>query len=224
MPVAIGPIAPHSGQITAPRSTCFYLSKENLAGGPGPGHMRDDVLEAFIRDYIRSVTADEIVFSWQGGKPTLLGIPFFEKVLALQRKYAKPGQRILNDLQTNGTLLDEDWSMKTGHKLPGAALFAATSATAVAQTSKPNILFIMGDDIGIMQPGLIGTLSSVSRRFAALRVIPFISLIRNGKLRFAHFCNGALAVAFSPSCRYGAHTSHRYEGSAKCRAAGEGSA
>ena len=91
-------------------SYCFYLSKENLAGGPGPGHMRDDVLEAFVGDYIRSVTADEIVFSWQGGEPTLLGVPFFEKVVALQRKYAKPGQRIENDLQTNGTLLDEDWA------------------------------------------------------------------------------------------------------------------
>ncbi len=91
-------------------SYCFYLSKEKLAGGPGPGHMRDDVLEAFVRDYIRSVTADEIVFSWQGGEPTLLGIPFFEKVVALQRRYAKPGQRIENDLQTNGTLLDEDWA------------------------------------------------------------------------------------------------------------------
>ncbi|MFO1398114.1 MAG: anaerobic sulfatase maturase [Burkholderiales bacterium] len=89
---------------------CFYLSKEKLAGGPGPGHMDDDVLERFVADYIRSITADEVVFSWQGGEPTLLGVPFFEKVVALQRKYAKPGQRIENDLQTNGTLLDEDWA------------------------------------------------------------------------------------------------------------------
>lgn len=89
---------------------CFYLCKEKLAGGPGPGHMSDEVLEAFVRDYIRSVTADEVVFSWQGGEPTLLGIEFFEKVVALQRKHAKPGQRVANDLQTNGTLLDQDWA------------------------------------------------------------------------------------------------------------------
>src|SRR5512137_1145941 len=50
-------------------SYCFYLSKERLAGGPGPGHMQDDVLEAFICDYIRSVTGDAVVFSWQGGEP-----------------------------------------------------------------------------------------------------------------------------------------------------------
>lgn len=89
---------------------CFYLSKQTLPGGPGGGHMDDEVLERFVRDYIQSVTADEVVFSWQGGEPTLLGLEFFEKVVALQKKHAKPGQRIENDLQTNGTLLDEDWA------------------------------------------------------------------------------------------------------------------
>jgi len=89
---------------------CFYLHKQHLPGGPGGGHMHDDVLERFVRDYIQSVTADEVVFSWQGGEPTLLGVGFFEKVVALQKKHAKPGQRIENDLQTNGTLLDEDWA------------------------------------------------------------------------------------------------------------------
>jgi uncharacterized protein len=91
-------------------SYCFYLSKQALPGGPGGGHMSDEVLERFVRDYIQSVTGDEVVFSWQGGEPTLLGLGFFEKVVALQKKHAKPGQRIENDLQTNGTLLDEDWA------------------------------------------------------------------------------------------------------------------
>ena len=63
-----------------------------------------------MRDYIASVTGDEVVFSWQGGEPTLMGLDFFRKVVALQRKHAKSGQRIENDLQTNGTLLDEDWA------------------------------------------------------------------------------------------------------------------
>ncbi len=91
-------------------SYCFYLSKQDLPGGPGGGHMHDDVLERFVADYIASVTAEEVVFSWQGGEPTLMGLEFFDKVVALQKKYAKPGQRIENDLQTNGTLLDEDWA------------------------------------------------------------------------------------------------------------------
>ncbi|HEX9206844.1 MAG TPA: anaerobic sulfatase maturase [Steroidobacteraceae bacterium] len=93
---------------------CFYLSKQKLPGGPGGGHMDDEVLERFVRDYIQSVTADEVVFSWQGGEPTLLGLGFFEKVVALQRKHAKAGQRIENDLQTNGTLLDDDWARFLG--------------------------------------------------------------------------------------------------------------
>ena len=74
---------------------CFYLSKQSLPGGPGGGHMSEEILESFIRDYIESVTADEVVFSWQGGEPTLMGLGFFEKVVALQTKHAKPGQRIV---------------------------------------------------------------------------------------------------------------------------------
>ena len=89
---------------------CFHRSKQTLPGGPGGGHMGDDVLECFVRDYIQSVTGGEIVFSWQGGEPTLLGQDFFRKVVVLQRKYKKAGQRIENHLQTNGTLLDEDWA------------------------------------------------------------------------------------------------------------------
>ena len=89
---------------------CFYLGKQKLPGGPGSGHMDDDLLDQFVRDYIQSVTADEVVFSWQGGEPTLLGLEYFEKVVALQEKHAKPRQRIENDLQTNGTLLTDDWA------------------------------------------------------------------------------------------------------------------
>ncbi len=93
---------------------CFYLSKEKLPDGPGPGGMRDDVLERFIRQYIEGVTGDEVVFSWQGGEPTLRGLDFYRKVVLLQKRYAKPGQRIENDLQTNGTLLDEEWAQFLG--------------------------------------------------------------------------------------------------------------
>src|SRR5512145_1179795 len=88
---------------------CFYLSKETLPNGPGKGRMSAEVLENFIRQYIAGVTGDEVVFSWQGGEPSLLGLDFFRKVITLERKYAKPGQRIENDLQTNGTLITEEW-------------------------------------------------------------------------------------------------------------------
>jgi uncharacterized protein len=119
MPALLGPLGPRRFHVMAKPggsvcnldcTYCFYLSKETLTKGPGAGKMSDDVLERFIQQYIQGVTGDEVVFSWQGGEPTLLGIPFFKKVVELQKKYAKPGQRIENDLQTNGTLLNEAWA------------------------------------------------------------------------------------------------------------------
>ena len=67
------------------------------------------LLEIFIKQYIESQKLSDITFSWQGGEPTLMGLDFFKQVISLQQKYAIPGTRILNTLQTNGTLLDESW-------------------------------------------------------------------------------------------------------------------
>jgi uncharacterized protein len=89
---------------------CFYLSKKTLANGPGTGPMDDETLELFIKQYIDGVTGPEVVFSWQGGEPTLRGLDFFRRVVALQKKYQKPNQRVENDLQTNGVLLNEEWA------------------------------------------------------------------------------------------------------------------
>jgi uncharacterized protein len=89
---------------------CFYLSKQTVPHGPGAGEMGDETLELFIRQYIEGVSGPSVVFSWQGGEPTLRGLAFFRRVVALQKKYAKFGQKIENDLQTNGVLLDESWA------------------------------------------------------------------------------------------------------------------
>lgn len=89
---------------------CYYLHKEELLEQPRQPHMSDEMLDQHIRQYIEAQTGDEVVFSWQGGEPTILGIEFFEKVVALQARYQKPGQRVENDLQTNGTLLDDKWA------------------------------------------------------------------------------------------------------------------
>lgn len=89
---------------------CFYLSKEKLPKGPGPGYMSDETLELFIQQYIQGVAGPEVVFSWQGGEPTLRGLDFFRRVVALQKKYAKHNQQVENDLQTNGILLHDEWA------------------------------------------------------------------------------------------------------------------
>ena len=88
---------------------CYYLGKEHLARGLGAGRMNDETLELFIKQFIDDATGDQVLFSWQGGKPTLLGLDFFRKVIAYQKKHAKSCQRFENDLQTNGTLLDDEW-------------------------------------------------------------------------------------------------------------------
>ncbi len=87
---------------------CFYLEKENLYPEKESWKMSDERLETFIRDYIQSQPGDHVSFAFQGGEPTLLGVEYFRKVVALQKKYAG-GKRIENAFQTNGTLLDDEW-------------------------------------------------------------------------------------------------------------------
>jgi serine-type anaerobic sulfatase-maturating enzyme len=88
---------------------CYYLHKKELLGSGGKFQLSNEILEAHIKQYIEGQDREEVVFSWQGGEPTLLGLEFFQKVVELEQKYKKPGQRIENDLQTNGTLLNDDW-------------------------------------------------------------------------------------------------------------------
>lgn len=86
---------------------CFYLHKQELINSRNV--ISEEVLERFIYEYINSQNVSEIVFTWQGGEPTLLGIDFFKKVIEYERLYCPPGKKIANDLQTNGTLLNEKW-------------------------------------------------------------------------------------------------------------------
>jgi uncharacterized protein len=87
---------------------CFYLEKENLYPNTRHWSMSPEVLERYIKEYIAAQSANEIHFAWQGGEPTLLGVDFFQTVVALEQKYAN-GKSIHNALQTNGTLLDDEW-------------------------------------------------------------------------------------------------------------------
>ena len=87
---------------------CFYLEKENLYPNTRHWAMSPEVLERYIQQYIAAQPIDEVHFAWQGGEPTLLGVDFFRTVVALQQKYAG-GKAIHNALQTNGTLIDDEW-------------------------------------------------------------------------------------------------------------------
>jgi uncharacterized protein len=71
--------------------------------------MQEDLLEMYTRQYIGAQQVPQATFAWQGGEPTLMGLDFFKKAVAFQQKHKKPGMQILNTIQTNGTLLDEEW-------------------------------------------------------------------------------------------------------------------
>ena len=87
---------------------CYYLRKADLYPGASL-RMSDETLESYTRQYIQSQQVPEVNFAWQGGEPTLMGLDFFRKAVAYQQKYDRPGMRIENTLQTNGTLLDDKW-------------------------------------------------------------------------------------------------------------------
>jgi uncharacterized protein len=87
---------------------CFYLEKERLHEPGEKWKMSDEVLDNYIRQMIESSDQPQVDFAWQGGEPTLLGVEFFRRVVRLQDQYAN-GKQISNALQTNGTLLDDEW-------------------------------------------------------------------------------------------------------------------
>jgi uncharacterized protein len=87
---------------------CFYLKKEALYPDAS-FRMNEELLEDYTRQYIAAQRVPEVTFAWQGGEPTLMGLDFFRKAVELQHKYRRPGMRVHNNFQTNGTLLNEDW-------------------------------------------------------------------------------------------------------------------
>lgn len=92
---------------------CYFLEKEKLYPG-NSFRMNDETLENFTRQYIEAqpVSAQcvpETTFGWQGGEPMLMGLDFFRRAAAFQEKHRRPEMRVLNALQTNGTLIDDEW-------------------------------------------------------------------------------------------------------------------
>ena len=98
-------IKPSGSQCNLDCTYCFYLHKEDLLHQPKTPRMSESLLEMHIQQYIEAQTGKEVVFSWQGGEPTLMGVEFFQRVVEIQARHKKPGQAIENDLQTNGILL-----------------------------------------------------------------------------------------------------------------------
>ena len=87
---------------------CYYLDKADIYGGVEP-RMSLQMLETCVREYIQANDVPEVTFNWHGGEPLVMGLDFYRKAVALEQKYAGD-KTIRNTIQTNGTLIDQNWA------------------------------------------------------------------------------------------------------------------
>ncbi len=87
---------------------CFFLSKDALYPGDKQ-RMSEATLEAYIRQLLEAHRTPEVTVAWQGGEPSLMGLPFFARAVELVEKHRRPGQIVRQTFQTNGILLDDAW-------------------------------------------------------------------------------------------------------------------
>lgn len=126
---------------------CYYLEKSKLYTN-NPRHvMSDELLERFTRDYIAMQTSPNVLFTWHGGETLMRPISFYKKALELQKKYAG-GRNIDNSIQTNGTLITEEWArfFKENHFLVGVSIDGPQEfhdEYRKARTGKPSFLQVM---------------------------------------------------------------------------------
>jgi len=88
---------------------CYYLGKERFSREARPLRMPEDLLDEYIAQHIAASPDELIRFSWHGGEPTVLGPDYFRGIAAIQRRHLPAGRLIANGMQTNGTLLDDEW-------------------------------------------------------------------------------------------------------------------
>ena len=97
---------------------CYYLEKSKFYPDVKNHIMTDQILEKFIKEYMECQTMQEVLFTWHGGETLMRPISFYKKALELQRKYAG-GRQIDNCIQTNGTLLNDEWFPRYGSRCRG---------------------------------------------------------------------------------------------------------
>jgi uncharacterized protein len=88
---------------------CFFLSKDLLYPGSNQS-MGEDQLEYYVRSFLDSQPNGPVTFVWQGGEPTLMGLDFFRRAVALAEEYRRSTQEISHSLQTNGVTIDDEWA------------------------------------------------------------------------------------------------------------------
>lgn len=170
---------------------CFYLEKERLYPESASFRMTPAVLKAYIRDYIAAQPGEHVSFAWQGGEPTLAGVEFFRRVVALQQQYGQ-GRTIENALQTNGTLLDDEWAdfFATNRFLVGVSIDGPAplhDAYRVDRGKQPTFSRVRHGIETLKKHGVeFNTLTTVHRKNArhALEVYRFLRQTGSGFIQF----------------------------------------
>lgn len=90
---------------------CFYEDEASHRDQPSMGLMREETAEALIREgYGLAGAGGSVSFVFQGGEPTLAGLPFFRQFVLTAKARRPAGVRIAFSIQTNGMALDEEWA------------------------------------------------------------------------------------------------------------------
>ena len=100
---------PVDGRCNLDCKYCYYTGKEKSANTSGPMVMTDDVLGKYIIQHIAANTSPQIFFTWHGGEPTLAGLDFYRRAVKIQKRNTPPGKIIINGVQTNATLITDEW-------------------------------------------------------------------------------------------------------------------
>jgi len=90
-------------------SYCYYLDKTKLLAESGIHRMTDELLEKYNVQHIQASSEQNIFFSWHGGEPTLAGLDYFRRIVEIQKKHLPGNRAVVNGIQSNGTLLNEEW-------------------------------------------------------------------------------------------------------------------
>ena len=102
---------------------CYYLEKKKLYPNEQKMVMSDELLEKFTQEFIEAQTMNQVCFQWHGGEPLMRPLSFYKKALQLQKRYGR-GRQIDNTIQTNGTLLTDEWCrfLKENNFLVGVSI------------------------------------------------------------------------------------------------------
>ena len=170
---------------------CYYLEKANLYKGVESHVMSERLLERFVKEYIQSQTMSEVMFTWHGGEPLLRPLSFYQKAIALQQKYAQ-GRVINNSLQTNGTLLTEEWCrfFKDNNWLIGVSIDGPQrlhDAYRKNRRGQPSFAEVMRGIELLNQYGVDWNAMAVVNRFNADYPLEFYHFFRSINCRFIQF-------------------------------------